>query len=77
MKAKVIRLMIGEDGELATLNVVTEVFYHEEDAQQFMIKHAVLLLSIGEFPVKENHREPDAVEKLLELTTDCPVRGIH
>ena len=71
------RLMISEDGELVTLNVLAKAFYHEEDGQQFAIKHGVLILSVGEFLGKESQRVPDAVKKLLELTTDCPVRGVH
>ena len=47
-------LMISEDGELATLNVVVKVFYHEEDGQQCTLKCAVLLLSVGELPGKES-----------------------
>ena len=46
-------LMISEDSELASLIVVTKVFYCEEDHQQFTIKTAELLLSIGEFPGKK------------------------
>ena len=45
--------MISENSELASLNVVTKVFYSEEDSQQFAIKSAELLLSIGEFPGKK------------------------
>ena len=56
------RLMISEDGELVTLNVVVKVFYREEDCQQFTIKYAVLLLGIGEFLGKESHRVPDAIK---------------
>ena len=71
------RLMISECSELAALIVVTKRFYCEEDGQQFTIKSAVLLLSVGEFTRKEGHRAPDTINKLLKLATDCPVGGIH
>ena len=71
------RLMIGEDSELSAFNVVVKALYCEEDGQQFTIKSAVFLLRIGEFPGKEGCRASDAIKKLLKLTTDCPVGGIH
>ena len=71
------RLKVSEDNELAALNVVMKVFYCEKDGQQFTIKSAVLLLSVGEFPGKEGHRAPDTLEKFLKLATESPVGGIH
>ena len=66
-------LMVSEYGELVAFDMVAKVFYSEEDGQQLAVKSAVLPLSIGELPGKESHRTPDAVEKLLKLTTNCPV----
>ena len=69
--------MISEDSELAAFNVVEKVFYCERDGQQFTIKSALLLLSIGEFPGKEGDRAPDTVDKPFKLATNCFVGGIH
>ena len=66
-------LMVSEYGELMAFDMVAKVFYSEEDGQQLAVKSAVLPLSIGELPGEENHRAPDTIEKLLKLTTNCPV----
>ena len=66
-------LMVSEYGELVAVDMVAKVFYSEEDGQQLAVKSAVLLLSIGELPGEESHRAPDAAEKLLKLTTNCPL----
>ena len=69
--------MISEDGERKALNVVAKVLYCEEDGQKLTIESAVLPLSIGKLPGEECHWAPDTIEKLLKLTTNCPVRSIH
>ena len=66
-------LMVSEYGELVAFDMVAKVFYSEEDGQQHTVKSAVLPLSIGELPGEESHRTPDTIEKLLKLTTNCPV----
>ena len=66
-------LMVSEYGELVAFDMVAKVFNSEEDGQQLEVKSAVLPLSIGELPREESHRAPDATEKLLKLTTNCPV----
>ena len=66
-------LMVSEYGELVAFDMVAKVFYSEEDGQQLAVKSAVLPLSIGDLPGEESHRAPDAIEKLLKLTTNCPV----
>ena len=66
-------LIVSEYGELVAFDMVAKVFYSEEDGQQLAVKSAVLPLNIGELPGEESHRAPDAIEKLLKLTTNCPV----
>ena len=66
-------LMVSEYGELVTFDMVAKVLYSKEDGQQLRVKSAVLPLSIGELLGEESHRTPDATEKLLKLTTNCPV----
>ena len=66
-------LMVSEYDELVTFDMVAKVLYNEEDGQQLTVKSAVLPLSIGELLGEESHRAPDATEKLLKLTTNCPV----
>ena len=63
--------MVSQYGELVAFDMVTKVFYCEEDGQQLAVKSTVLPHSIGELPGEESHREPDAAEKLLKLTTNC------
>ena len=69
--------MISEDGKRKALNVVAKVLYCEEDGQKLTIESAVLPLGIGKLPGEECHWAPDTIEKLLKLTTNCPVRSIH
>ena len=65
--------MVSEYGELVAFDMVEKVFYSKKDGQQVTVKSAVLPLSIGELPGEESRRAPDAAEKLLKLTTNCPV----
>ena len=69
--------MISEDGKWKALNVVAKMFYCKEHGQKLAVESAVLPLSIGKLPGEESHWAPDTIEKLLKLTTNCPVRSIH